>query len=85
MYRNCHEFFYPKDIDIVDFYFHIEHASKGSIYLDRRVLGCYRIHNHGISKKTQNFGIIEKCHEAAFDRALELGVSSGLVMSSRLK
>lgn len=84
MYRKKHKFAHSKGSDLVDFYYHIELASKGSIYLDRTVLGCYREHAHGISSNPQRRELVEQCYEAAFDRAIELGVSRELVSRSRI-
>ncbi len=84
MYRRALEFPRPEDIEVVDYYLHIERASKGSIYLDRRPLGCYRIHGQGISKSEAYRERIEKCYEHAFDRALSLGVSEAIVETARL-
>jgi glycosyltransferase involved in cell wall biosynthesis len=69
----------------VDFYMHVERASKGDIYLDRRVLGAYRIHPGGISKDPQRRRELEEHYEAAYDRALELGVASNVVQAGRLR
>ena len=84
MYRRSYEFLHPDDIEIVDYYLHIERASKGGIYLDRRSFGCYRIHDQGISKNLEYRKRIEKCYEHAFDRALALGISQVAVESARL-
>jgi len=69
----------------VDFYLYVERAARGDIYLDRRVLGAYRMHSEGISKDQQRRKELESLYEAAFDRALELGVSAQLVQAGRLK
>lgn len=85
MYRKEYEFPHSNEFETVDYYLHIERASQGTIFLDRRVLGCYRDHEQGISKNSQHRKKIENCYEAAFDRALELGVSNELVQSARLR
>lgn len=85
MYRKEYEFSRANKFEAVDYYLHIERASKGSIFLDRRVFGCYRDHEQGISKNVQHRKKIENLYEAAFDRALELGVSNELVQSARLR
>lgn len=85
MYRKKNEFLHSRGIDLIDYYFYLEWASKGSIHLDRRTLGCYREHEQGISRDPRYRDRIEKCYEAAFDRALELGVSHKLVQSARLR
>jgi glycosyltransferase involved in cell wall biosynthesis len=69
----------------VDYYMHIERASRGAIYLDRRVFGAYRLHEAGISKNPQRRQELEALYEAAFDRALELGLSERIVQAGRLK
>lgn len=85
MYRKEYELLHSDEAEIVDYYLHIERASKGAILLDRRVLGCYRIHPQGISKNLKYRSILENCYERAFDRALELGAPYELVQSARLK
>lgn len=84
MYRKKYKFAHSMGTDLVDYYYHIELASKGSIYLDRTAFGAYRYHEQSITKDPHRRGLIEQCYEAAFDRALELGVSYELVSSSRL-
>jgi len=84
MYRRDLEFPRPEGIEVVDYYLHIERASKGNVYLDRRPLGCYRVHSQGISKNEAYRARIEKCYEHAFDRALSLGISQVAVESARL-
>ena len=84
MYRRDLEFPHPEGIEIVDYYLHIERASKGWIYLDHRTFGCYRVHEQGISKNLAYRKRIEKSYEHAFDRALTLGVSRTAVESARL-
>lgn len=84
MYRkDCH-FNHQPEFEAIDYYFHIEHASKGNIFLDNRVFGCHRVHNFGISQDFKYRLAIEQYYEAAFDRAFELGVSYDLVQSARL-
>jgi hypothetical protein len=85
MYRRNWRFEHVGANEIVDFYFHVEHASKGSIYFDDRALGCYRIHEGGISKNSRYREVLEKCYEAAFDRALELGAAVEVVAAARMK
>jgi glycosyltransferase involved in cell wall biosynthesis len=85
MYRRREEFAHPDDIEVVDYYLHIERASKGFIYLDRRSFGGYRIHNQGISKNPAYRIRIEKSYEHAFDRALSLDISRTAVESARLR
>lgn len=85
MYRKEYEFPHSLELEIVDYYLYIERAIKGYIFLDRSVLGCYRVHEQGISKNAQRRKMIENCYEAAFDRALELGVTHEAVKSARLR
>jgi glycosyltransferase involved in cell wall biosynthesis len=85
MYRKKHEFAHSHDVELVDYYLYLERASKGCIYLDRRILGCYREHEEGISQNMQSRAWLERCYERAFDRALELGVSNEVVQAARLK
>ncbi|MBC7499709.1 MAG: glycosyltransferase family 2 protein [Herminiimonas sp.] len=85
MYRRKNEFDHAHLLTVVDFFMHVERASKGRIFLDRRVLGCYRVHPQGISKNPAYRELLENCYEAAFDRALELGASKEVVQAGRLK
>jgi glycosyltransferase involved in cell wall biosynthesis len=70
----------------VDFYLHLEHASKGHIgYIDM-ILSEYR------KSTTSNTGADSTCSEQlsngtfdAFDRALELGVDPNVVKRGRLR
>ena len=79
------EFSLPGSPELEDYYLHIERASKGYIHLDRRVLGCYRIHPQGMSRNPVYHQVMESTYEAAFDRALELGAPPDLVNSARMK
>lgn len=84
MYRKSNEFNHPEGFEAVDFYLHIERASKGNIYLDKRVLGCYREHEQGISKVSTYKIKIENCYFDAYARALELGVPESVVIPAYL-
>lgn len=84
MYRKVNQLRY-NGVDLVDYYCHIEHASKGNIHLIKKPLGVYRWHPQGMSKNKNNRDEIEQWYESAFDRALELGASPELVMKARLK
>jgi len=84
MYRKKYEFAHPTNVDLVDYYFYIERATKGNIYLDKNVLGCYRIHGQGLSKNAESRARVEKCYETAFDRAIELGVPLREVQQARM-
>lgn len=70
--------------ECIDFYFHVERASRGAIYLDKRVLGCYRLHGASISQRPANMGINERYYELAFDRARQLGLDIERVEQARL-
>ena len=90
LFRRAHEFSHDEYMredsrPLVDYFLHIERASKGSIFLDRRPFGLYRVHPGGISRHPAYRQIIEDAYELAFDRALELGVSKELVHAARLK
>lgn len=85
MYRKKNEFYHPDGFEAVDYFFHIERAVKGYVFLDRRVFGCYRVHEQGISKDYEQRRKIEDYYEKAFVRALELGVNRDIVASGRLK
>ena len=83
MYRRENQFDHGEQ-DIVDFYLHIEHASKGDIYLIKKPLGVYRLHPGGISSRKDYREMIERCYESAFLRALELGASPNIVKKGQL-
>jgi hypothetical protein len=85
MYRKSRKFKHVGTDEIVDFYFHVEHASTGNVYFDDGVLGCYRVHEGGISKNLKHREMLEKCYETAFDRALELGAVAQVVAAARMK
>lgn len=85
MFRKKHEFVHSNQSELVDYYLHIERASRGKIFLDRRILGCYRVHARGMSQNMEYRDRLENCYETAFDRALELGASKAIVQSGRLK
>lgn len=88
MYRKNSEephgqFQQPGSPEFVDFFLHLERASKGAIHLDHRIFGYYRVHSGGISRNPVFRQVMEDTYEAAFDRALELGASKTLVESAR--
>jgi glycosyltransferase involved in cell wall biosynthesis len=85
MYRKSLESPHPAGFEAVDYFMHIERAVRGYIHLDRSVLGCYRVHNGGISRDPQHRERIERFYDAAFDRAIELGVDRNVVQSARLR
>jgi glycosyltransferase involved in cell wall biosynthesis len=85
MYRRSLGGFATAPEKCIDFYLYVERAARGDIYLDRRVLGAYRLHPEGISKDLRRRKELESLYEAAFDRALELGVAAQIVQAGRLK
>ncbi|MGE5471037.1 MAG: glycosyltransferase family 2 protein [Bacteroidota bacterium] len=70
---------------VVDYFLHIEHALKGNIYFSREALGVYRIHEQGITKKSEYGRLLEKAYEQAFDRGLELGVEESIVERGKIR
>lgn len=68
---------------IVDFYLHIEHAYRNNIFYSNEILGCYRIHDKGISKDNRWASLIQDGYNSAFNRAIELGLDKFLVERSR--
>lgn len=85
MYRKNNRFPHDWGVDYVDFYFHLEQASKGKVFLDKRIFGCYRTHGAGTTRNPAFRDLIEQCYEQAFDRAESLGVQKGLVEKARFK
>jgi glycosyltransferase involved in cell wall biosynthesis len=85
MFRKEWEFDHPDDFETVDFYLHVERASKGDVYLDKRVFGCYRSHEEGISTMTEFKKKIENFYFQSFERAIELGIPEAVVTSAYLK
>lgn len=85
MYRKSFSFEHEKDFETVDFYFYVERAIKGNIYLDKRVFGKYRDHGAGISKVSSYREKIENCYQNAYFRAIELGVPRRVVLCEYLK
>lgn len=69
---------------VIDFYMHLERAMHGVIHLDKRVLGCYRSHGGSLSQEMVNRARNEAAYEAAFDRALALGLDPDRVHAARL-
>lgn len=75
MYRAQNRFDHGPNLDIIDFYMHLEQASRGRVHLNKQALGAYRWHSGGISKSAAHKLRIERAYELAFRRALELGAS----------
>lgn len=70
---------------LIDYFFHLEHSIGSKIYYSNEVLGCYRIHENGISKDNKWSLLIHEGYENAFDRALDLGIDKELVERSRCR
>lgn len=70
--------------ECIDYYMHVERASRGAIYLDKRVFGLYRIHAASLSRQTSKTSDRERLYELAFDRASELGLDADRVERARL-
>jgi glycosyltransferase involved in cell wall biosynthesis len=70
--------------DCVDYYMHIERASRGTIHLDKRVFGGYRVHDAGLTRLPAFTERIEQAYEKAFDRAIVLGVPPQIVETARI-
>lgn len=85
MFRRSAMLSWQRNRPTVDFFLHIEHASKGNIgYLDE-VLGEHRKSVGTASDIRQaNYSEIISGYHDAFDRALELGVDPDLVWRGRL-
>ncbi len=69
----------------VDFFLHVEHASKGNIGYINEVLGEYRKSSGTASdfRTLSHQGVID-AYDDAFERALELGVDPAVVSKGRL-
>jgi glycosyltransferase involved in cell wall biosynthesis len=85
MYRKHLDFQRKQGREMIDFLFHVERASTGSIFFDDRVLGCYRVHANGVSQSLERRALIEQLYGDAFERAIELGANPDLVHVARLK
>jgi glycosyltransferase involved in cell wall biosynthesis len=67
---------------LLDFYFHIEHASTGNIGFINHYLGCHR-DKVGISS-TGNRLVLASLADAAFKRAEDFGVEKSAVVRGRM-
>lgn len=85
MFRKEWEFDRPDGFETVDYYLHIERASKGDVFLDKKVFGCYRDHEQGVSKVTAHKVKIENFYFDSFFRAIELGIPEDIVVPAYLK
>lgn len=70
---------------LVDYFLHIEHAISEKIYYSKEPMGCYRVHEQGISKHASWTQTIHTAYEKAFDRAIELGVPRKHVVRGQLR
>jgi glycosyltransferase involved in cell wall biosynthesis len=84
MYRAVNHFNHDENIDVIDFYMHIEQASRGGIHLEKKHFGAYRWHAEGISKSKTHRKRIEQAYSLAFQRALQLGASVSSVKRGEL-
>jgi hypothetical protein len=84
MYRSVNRFEHDIGVDIIDFYSHVEQASRGLIHLNKNILGAYRWNSGGVSKSEVHRKRIEAGYEKAFDRALALGSPAAIVKRGRL-
>lgn len=84
MYRRATGGVEPFPEQVIDYYMHIERATHGSIYLDKRPWGCYRLHNGSLSQHIAVRPRMERAYEEAFDHALALGLDDGKVEAARL-
>lgn len=84
--RSANIFTYPEDEDVIDFVFHIEHASLGDIGYIPEPLGCYRQVQGGISGRTGERLYHLFFHTLrGFDRARELGARKEVVDYAKAK
>jgi glycosyltransferase involved in cell wall biosynthesis len=81
MYRRAENVFERSyDQDIIDFVFHLEHASSGLIGFLPDVLGCHRKRPGSITTRTgPKLYRLFDLTASGFDRALDLGVKSEVV------
>jgi glycosyltransferase involved in cell wall biosynthesis len=84
MYRRLERGIADLPEDCVDYYMHVERAARGTIYLDKRVFGGYRVHDAGLTRLPAFADRIEQAYERAFDRAVELGQDFERVQRARL-
>lgn len=84
MYRRCETDVASLPEECIDFYMHVERASLGAIYLDKRVFGSYRMHAAGISQQATTRTSHERFYEMAFDRARALGLDANNVETARV-
>lgn len=75
-----------RDEPTVDFYMHIEHASRGKIGYICEVLGEYRKSSDSATNAASGaFKSVLKGYNDAFARALELGADPSIVETGRLR
>lgn len=85
MYRKKDRQVYEKNEPIIDYYRFIELTQFGDIYLLKKVLGEYRVHEHGISKNNKYFDLIQKCYDDAFELAINIGCEKELVLEGKFQ
>ncbi|SEH99003.1 Glycosyltransferase involved in cell wall bisynthesis [Rheinheimera pacifica] len=85
MYRRSCRHDYPLGFEAVDFYVHLHTAFKGPVHLNKSVLAGYRVHAGGVSSNPIYRDRIEKFYDAAYDLALENGISAALVRTAQIK
>lgn len=84
MYRAVNHVNHDENQDIIDFYMHIEQASRGGVHLEKTPLGAYRWHPEGISKSVVHRKRIELAYESAFELAFRLGAPANVVKTAKL-
>lgn len=85
MYRRKYEPEQYEESRVLDFSLYVERLSNGKVYLDRRVLGCYREHDQSISKSVKLIERVSDYYEIAYDRAKELGADIDEVEEARYR
>ena len=84
MYRRSAVKTKSTEFEIVDYWLHLEHAMSGNIYHLDEVLGAYRIHPGGDSKRDEMNLSIFNGYMNAYDYAIELGLPLPIVERSRI-
>lgn len=85
MYRSAAIVSRSSERPVVDYFLHIEHAISGKIGYVSTPLGGHRLHPKGISRDPAFKSLIASAYNAAYDRALELGLPADLVTRGRLR
>lgn len=85
MFRRSAMITLERDQPTVDFFMHIEHASRGKIGYIHETLGEYRKSSQSATNPAgKGFQSIVDGYEDAFKRAIELGVERNVVTAGRL-